>query len=439
VAIIGEQPYAEWAGDRTDLSLAASDIALVTKMKGFGNPLLVILVSGRPLIISGILDVADAILAAWLPGTEGRGVADVLFGDYSPQGKLSHSWPRTMAQIPINVGDAGYDPLYAYGYGLAYLDTGVAYAHDAQLLHISRDTLRVLARVENPRAHSLKVAGIFSNGSGALIDSVVLKDDGLHGDSLAGDGFWGFDYVPKKDDTVRVTLRTDDLTSGTSITLPNAAHIVFTHGVLIALDASPTDLGQISNTLQHRDTTFMVRNLGFTSDSITILLDPVNVIPETAVSVSPTSFLIGPGGSQEVTFSIQPKQLVPQYYYSMITVQPKSGLAQGSLSKTFSFQIVIAGAVSPSAEIPKDFVLGQNYPNPFNPSTTIRYGLPHKTTVQLSVFNTLGQQVAILQNGEQEAGYHNVLFDGSKLASGVYLYRMQAGPYVETRKLLLMK
>ena len=67
-----------------------------------------------------VLGDADAIVAAWLPGTEGAGVADVLFGDYAPTGKLSHSWPRTMAQVPINWGDAGYDPLFAYGYGLTY-------------------------------------------------------------------------------------------------------------------------------------------------------------------------------------------------------------------------------------------------------------------------------------------------------------------------------
>ncbi len=83
--------------------------------------------------------------------------------------------------------------------------------------------------------------------------------------------------------------------------------------------------------------------------------------------------------------------------------------------------------------------LSQNYPNPFNPSTTIRYGLPARSHVTLTVYNTLGQQVAKLVNGEQEAGYHEVKFDGSKLASGVYLYRMQAGSYVETRKLLLVK
>ena len=73
-----------------------------------------------PLIIDKVIDNADAFVAAWLPGTEGRGVTDVLFGDYNFKGKLSFSWPRSMDQIPINVGDRNYDPLFKYGYGLQY-------------------------------------------------------------------------------------------------------------------------------------------------------------------------------------------------------------------------------------------------------------------------------------------------------------------------------
>jgi photosystem II stability/assembly factor-like uncharacterized protein len=89
--------------------------------------------------------------------------------------------------------------------------------------------------------------------------------------------------------------------------------------------------------------------------------------------------------------------------------------------------------------MPLGWSLFQNFPNPFNPSTTIRYGLPHKTTVHLSVFNTLGQQVALLENGEHEAGYHEIKFDGSGLSSGVYFYRIEAGSFVETKKLILTK
>ncbi len=120
IVVVGETPYAEFSGDRDDLGLSADDLAAVANVKRQGIPVVVVLLSGRPLIIDAVLKDADAFVAAWLPGTEGQGVADVLFGDYRPTGKLSHSWPRSMAQIPINVGDARYDPLFKYGYGLSY-------------------------------------------------------------------------------------------------------------------------------------------------------------------------------------------------------------------------------------------------------------------------------------------------------------------------------
>jgi hypothetical protein len=89
--------------------------------------------------------------------------------------------------------------------------------------------------------------------------------------------------------------------------------------------------------------------------------------------------------------------------------------------------------------VPGGFKLEQNYPNPFNPATTIRYSLPHKSQVLLTVYNTLGQQVATLVQGQQEAGSYEVQFDGYALASGVYFYRIQAGTFVATKKLILMK
>jgi beta-glucosidase len=107
-------------GDRQDLSLAAEDVAAFENMKRAGIPVVVVLLSGRPMIINEVLGRCDAFVAAWLPGTEGQGVADVLFGDYRPTGKLSFSWPRSMSQIPVNVGDKAYDPLFKYDFGLTY-------------------------------------------------------------------------------------------------------------------------------------------------------------------------------------------------------------------------------------------------------------------------------------------------------------------------------
>jgi len=121
VAVIGEKPYAETAGDRSDgMGLDRTDLNTLTTLKRAGVPTVVVLVSGRPLVISDQLPSWRALVAAWLPGTEGQGVADVLFGDYKPTGRLPHSWPRSAAQIPVNVGDTSYDPLFAFGFGLTY-------------------------------------------------------------------------------------------------------------------------------------------------------------------------------------------------------------------------------------------------------------------------------------------------------------------------------
>ncbi len=133
VAVIGETPYSEGCGDipapqggnscvnrPTTLEVDSADVAVVQKMKNAGLKTVVVLVTGRPLILDQILPIADAIVVAWLPGTEGAGVTDVLFGDVHPTGKLPRTWPSSMAQIPINVGDANYNPLYPYAYGLTY-------------------------------------------------------------------------------------------------------------------------------------------------------------------------------------------------------------------------------------------------------------------------------------------------------------------------------
>lgn len=123
VIVIGEQPYAEMIGDRQDLSLAPEDVQAVKTAKRAGVPVIVVLFSGRPLILEPILADADALVAAWLPGTEGDGIADVLFGAFNPTGRLSVTWPRTMADVPTNVGPKGEKPagaLFDYGFGLSY-------------------------------------------------------------------------------------------------------------------------------------------------------------------------------------------------------------------------------------------------------------------------------------------------------------------------------
>jgi beta-glucosidase len=137
VVVVGETPYAEgygdvngprWAYDPGDhgvprpaktMQLSEADANAVDKICAQAARCVVLVVSGRPMIIPpGMLRNVDALVASWLPGSEGEGVADVLFGDRPFTGKLPVTWPRTVAQEPINVGDDDYNPLYPFGWGL---------------------------------------------------------------------------------------------------------------------------------------------------------------------------------------------------------------------------------------------------------------------------------------------------------------------------------
>jgi beta-glucosidase len=116
IVVVGESPYAEMKGDRTNLNLSAADTDLIARAKSTGAPVVTLLLSGRPLILNSALDNSSAFVAAWLPGTEGQGVADVLFGDYAFTGKLSRDWPRSNEHLRI--GERGEKPLFKVGYGL---------------------------------------------------------------------------------------------------------------------------------------------------------------------------------------------------------------------------------------------------------------------------------------------------------------------------------
>jgi hypothetical protein len=108
---------------------------------------------------------------------------------------------------------------------------------------------------------------------------------------------------------------------------------------------------------------------------------------------------------------------------------------------------VLLTDVKEEEQVPSVYSLSQNYPNPFNPSTTIRYGLPERSHILLEVYNLVGQRVATLVDREQQPGWHEAVFEGKTLASGLYFYRLQArntdgrqaGRFVETRKFLLVR
>ena len=129
IVIFGETPYAEGQGDTTHLSYSAKhteSLELLLRLKSQQIPIVSVFLSGRPLWVNPELNASNSFIAAWLPGTEGKGICDLLFRDennqitYDFSGQLSFSWPRNPLQTPLNRGDAVYDPLFPYGFGLNY-------------------------------------------------------------------------------------------------------------------------------------------------------------------------------------------------------------------------------------------------------------------------------------------------------------------------------
>lgn len=130
IVVVAEYPYVEWTGDNAFLAVDPADVAMINRMRERSEKLIIILLSGRPVIISDILMTADAFVAAWLPGTEGQGVADVLFGDKPFVGRLPYTWPRTIEQLPFDFANLPAEgcgaPLFPFGYGLTVEDDGAA-------------------------------------------------------------------------------------------------------------------------------------------------------------------------------------------------------------------------------------------------------------------------------------------------------------------------
>ncbi|ONK74263.1 uncharacterized protein A4U43_C03F4460 [Asparagus officinalis] len=155
IVVVGEPPYAETFGDNSNLTLPEPAPSTVQNVCG-SVKCVVIIISGRPLDIQSSVSSMDALVAAWLPGSEGQGIADVIFGDYDFTGKLSRTWFKSVDQLPMNFGDEHYDPLYPFGFGLT--------------MRTSNETNLIVAR-------SISAAGLVrkgANGMASLIFSLLV-------------------------------------------------------------------------------------------------------------------------------------------------------------------------------------------------------------------------------------------------------------------------
>lgn len=166
IVVVGETPYAEGYGDlyyagASGFRLSQEDKNLVQSVEDAEIPYVVVLLSGRPLDIRDELESADAFVAAWLPGSEGgSGIADILFGDYEPTGKLSHSWPKSFNDVPVNISGSIQDDeiLFEYGYGLDYESVGLPESSSQPTAVIYPNPVDDVLTVKPAKNQSLKVS-----------------------------------------------------------------------------------------------------------------------------------------------------------------------------------------------------------------------------------------------------------------------------------------
>jgi hypothetical protein len=211
---------------------------------------------------------------------------------------------------------------------------------------------------------------------------------------------------------------------------------------LLYVNTTQVNFGLVDVNVPSRDTTLYVYNIGTADDSVYITLNYQLVQPPSALQAGPEAFSISPGDSQAVTFTFYPPLIVRtglSIYAPIVKVDSRFGAGTTHFEKKMNFRLTGTLDVVGEGSVPHIFSLEQNYPNPFNPTTTIVYGVESRESIELKVFDVLGQEVATLVNEVQDAGFKSVEWDARDVASGVYVYRLKAGDVVLSRMMMAVK
>jgi len=404
-----------------------------------------------------VLHFADVLFAAWLPGSEGDGMADILFGDYPPAGKLTHSWPRKMAQIPINVNDTNYDPLYSYKHGIT-----------------------------DPADYSSEVAPIFHSAllqkNGKILELAFSKSMATPAES----GGFTVKVNQTDRDISTVSVKTSDpgiieLELAIEANAGDSLLVAYTAGSVTASDGSLLESFEFQEVYNLRDE-------GSAEQAVPGRVEAENYSSMSGVQLEQTTdegggtnvgwidqtdwmeydLLVADSGSYRVNlrvaalsqsarigFVVGGKVLkildlpITYGWQTWQTVATEIPLDQGIQKlKIFAFiggfnlnwmEFSYLTAIEENSSLPADFNFYPNYPNPFNPETVLVYDLPVRSEVTLAIFDSRGRKVDTLSRGWQNSGCHEVKWNGAGYSSGIYLARLQAGVYFSTRKIVLIK
>ncbi len=314
----------------------------------------------------------------------------------------------------------------------------LVYGHDLTInkrwYSPSVDTLHITATVENPQSHLISSSVYIVNLDSSLIDSVSLHPVIANPDNE----IWGGTYIaPVLEDEYNISLSAYDSTENEGFTIPNINRFT-TVGPLVFESYQVQLISQLINGYRAY-VNLSIRNAGISAAAGQVEVE----------LVSDDSSIISIGNSRQLFGEIPAGQTQnsPNSYIVRAdnnplidTLQLKLNIySAGNLYWKDSTVTVIVGLENFTNSIPVEYKLKQNYPNPFNPTTTIEFDLPKTNEVTLKIFNVLGEEVATLVSDRLSAGSYSYEWDAGGLANGVYMYRLQAGNYIETRKMVLMK
>ena len=313
---------------------------------------------------------------------------------------------------------------------LTYANSALA---DRPYVRPGIDTVSIKTILINPLNHQSKISAILTNPNGAVLDSALLFNDGLHGDGSAGDSVWGYRFLAPPDENMfTVTIRTDDITNGTYRRIPNV-RLFITAGPL-KLDS----LGKRKLSSSYLVTPY-IRNKGkkLSIGGATVNLKSNDPWVVSIAKSIPTLPVLPPDSTlpTDGPYSVKYDAATFPGYFNFTVDMSIDGIIYWSDST----KLVLTGVEENITSLPTVYSLEQNFPNPFNPSTTIRYSLPSSANVKLSVYDLLGREIATLVNEEQSAGWKEVQWNAGRVSSGIYFYKLTTGSFVEVKKMMVLK
>ena len=297
------------------------------------------------------------------------------------------------------------------------------------------DVLTINVSVTDPQG--LDILAEIESPDMTPLDSLQLFDDGAHNDGAAGDSVFGNDWpvpaVEERDYSVDLLVTLGDTFS------------FQVHNVGLFTTIGPVVYESSTILINTGATAFFnmtLRNEGLTATA-PLILGQISTTDSciTEFNADASSFgdiLAGESAMSKGNYSVDLNQNCVGDEIIEFTLDM---LSNGHVfwTDSFSTQLVVVAITDEEAFVPDEYSLAQNYPNPFNPLTKIEYALPRTGEVFLMIYGLRGEEVARLIDGRQQAGYHHVMWDASNMASGIYFYSLQAGDFVQTRKMVLLK